>query len=376
MNILKVFKRKKLLLIIILILVNPILQSLVFPYYNDFYNRLLISSTSLITIIFNLSIILLFTYELINLENNYAYTLRQKSLKDIIYRTIKLIIKVIISIYLITTLLNITGSFLGRSNNIMKNIYEIYNIKITSYLVYYYIKQVFIYILLSINIYFINLLFKETKLRYLFMFLLIGISFIFLKPIICSSYFIEILISIIYIILLLISMIILYKVINNPLKKSYNFLVISYLFKTKFSKLFIIYLLFYSILYYLNMNYKNSIGFFDLIGYYFLDGNYLGLIWTLFQVYLIIYFYTTYLFYEEDNASEYIILRESYKKFFINKVLFIDIIIIIFRIFIFLISDITKVSLLFILKYIFYDIVLFNILIIIIGISYYYLRRR
>lgn len=376
MNIIKVFSKNKIILIFILILINSLLQSLVFPYYNDFYHRLLITSTSLITIIFNLGIILLFINELIHLESNCNYLLRQKSLKDIIHKTIKIIIKFVTSIYLITMLLTVIGAFLGSSNNIFNDFHPTYNIKISSYLIYYYVKQICIYILISTNMYFISILFKERKIRYILIILIIGLSFIFLNPITCSSYFIEIVINIIYIMLLLLMTIILYKFINYSIKRSYHFEVINYLFKKYFWKLFSVYILFYIILYYLNIKNNNCIGFFQLIGYYFLNGNFLGLIWTLFQVYLIIYFLTSYLSFEEDNNSEYIILRESFQMFFLKKIFFIYICICLFRLLILIISSLNKCSLLFILKYIFYDFILLTILIGIIVIGYYITHKN
>ena len=376
MNIIRVFSKNKIILIYILIIINPLLQSLVFPYYNDFYHRLFITSTSLITIIFNLGIILLFINELIHLNSNYNYLLRQKNLKDIIHKAIKIIIKFVISIYLITMLLIIIGAFLGRSTNLFIDFHPTYNIKISSYLIYYYLKQICIYILISTDIYFISSLFKERKIKYIFILLIIGLSFIFLNPITCSSYFIEILISSMYIILLLLITIVLYKFINNPVKKSYHYEVIKYLFKKHFWKLFSVYILFYIILFYLNIKNNNSIGFFQLIGYYFLNGNFLGLIWTLFQIGLVIYFLTSYLSFEEDNNSEYIILRESYQTFFLKKIFFIYISICLFRLLILIISSLNKCSLLFILKYIFYDFILLTILIGIIVIGYYITHKN
>ncbi len=120
----------------------------------------------------------------------------------------------------------------------------------------------------------------------------------------------------------------------------YHFMCLIELFKTKFYKLFIIFILIYLMLLLTAFlsNYEMNLSLFNsLVGTSF-NTSFGGILWMLYQVGFHVYIFFSAFNYEKDNSFEFLILRKSYSSFMRTKIIVTAIFAILFRVFFFFIT--------------------------------------
>ncbi len=120
----------------------------------------------------------------------------------------------------------------------------------------------------------------------------------------------------------------------------YHFMCLIELFRTKFYKLFIIFILIYLMLLLTAFlsNYEMNLSLFNsLVGTSF-NTSFGGILWLLYQVGFHVYIFFCIFNYEKDNSFEFLILRKSYRSFMRTKIIVTAILVILFRVFFFFIT--------------------------------------
>ncbi len=122
----------------------------------------------------------------------------------------------------------------------------------------------------------------------------------------------------------------------------YQFNVIKNLIKSSFWKLFIVYIAFYACIYcviQINSFEITDKDFYFLVGIITKDnGGFLEYLWILFQIICTTYMSWNYLEYDNNHSKEFLYLRKSFNRIFIEKLLILCTLILSVRIIIFGIS--------------------------------------
>ena len=115
----------------------------------------------------------------------------------------------------------------------------------------------------------------------------------------------------------------------------YQFNVLKKLIKMDFFKLICVFITLFAfnlIVIFFSYGESTIIDFNTMIGILDVkDFNLMGLLWFLFQVFFVIYMSYRYYFYENDNSSEFILLRIKFKKFVNEKLIVMSLFVILFR---------------------------------------------